>query len=228
MAETFEEVLHERIAKGPLARYRAGFFKDAVREAMVQVELALKEKSGVSDLYGVSLIRSVFGSKPGIKLWVPFGEHMQGYAEKYFEATFQYYRNYAAHEGERIDGPISLRVLAIASDLLFLLGASQISFTEVGGVDGLVKLGVFSSRNSLLDLLRLLDGCCLPNEVTDGFYEDLAKRGFGDRELQSLFDCGLIEYQVNKDLDDDIDTIDRIGFFSLTALGDTVLKRESL
>jgi len=224
MTDSLDQVLHPRVVKGALARYRAGFFKDAVREAMAQVELALKEKVGGSHMYGVSLIRSVFGNKPGIKLWVPFGQHMQGYAEKYFEATFQYYRNYAAHEGDGIDGPMSLRVLAIASDLLFLIGASTVSFTEVGGADGLVKLGVFSSRDNLLDLLGLLDGYCLPDEVADGFYEELAKRGFKDRQLQSLFDCGLCDYQVNENLDNDIDTTDTIGVFSLTPLGHTVLK----
>jgi hypothetical protein len=119
------------------------------------------------------------------------------------------------------------RILVVASDLLFLVGASRVSFSEVGGVEGLVKHRVFPSRDDVSDLLRLLDGYCLPDEVADGFYEDLTKRGFEDRQLQALFDCGLVEYDVNNDLEDSTDMTDRIGCFSLTTLGNGVLKAEN-
>jgi hypothetical protein len=225
MSDTFNEILHARIAKQCMARYRDGYFKDAAHEAMTQVELAIKEKSGVLKKYGVSLAGSVFGSGPGIKLRVPFGEHMQGHAKVYFEGAFSYYRNYAAHEGAQIDGPICLRILVMASDLLFLVGASTVSFTDVGGVEGLVKHGVFSSHQRVIELLSFLDDCCLPDEISDGFYEDLAQRSFEDKHLQSLFDCGLVEYQVNSDVDDPSQTIDRIGIFYLTPLGKSILAK---
>jgi Protein of unknown function (Hypoth_ymh) len=224
MGETLDGILHPRIAEHGMNRYRDGYFKDAAREAMTMVEMAMKEKSGVSKKYGVSLVSSLFGSGQGIKLRVPFGEHMQEPAKKYFESAFGYYRNYAVHEGDRIDNATCLRILVMASDLLFLIGASSVSFSEIGGVEGLVKHGVFKSRDNVLDLLRVLDDYCLPNEIVDGFYEDLAGRGYEDKHLQALFDCGLVEYRVNDVEDPSDEKTDRIGVFYLTPLGSGVLK----
>jgi len=223
MSDKFDQILHPRIVARCMPRYSDGYFKDAALEAMTQVERAVKEKSGVSKLFGVTLMRAVFGSGPGIKLRVPFGDHMQGVAQKYFEGAFSYYRNYAAHEGDQIDGPICLRILVMASDLLFLIGASSLSFTDVGGVDGLVKLGVFPFADKVIELLRLLDSYCLPNEICDGFYEDLEERGFEEKHLQALFDCGLVEYRVNTEVDDPSGFADSIGVFYLTPEGKCVV-----
>lgn len=226
MSDVFEEILHPRIAGKCMARYQDGYFKEAALEAMTQVERAIKEKSGVTNKYGVNLVGSVFGTGPGIKLRVPFGEHMQENAQKYFEAAFSYYRNYAAHEGDKIDGPICLRVLVMASDLLVLVGASVVSFSDIGGVKGLVKQGVFSSSAEVSKLLSFLDDHCLPNEVVDGFYEELGERGFEDKHLQSLFDCGLVEYRVNPDVDDPSHMTDSIGVFYLTPSGKDLLSKK--
>jgi hypothetical protein len=194
-----------------------------VREAMTQVELAIMDKSLVPRKYGVSLIISVFGNDPGIMLRVPFGEDLQGSAKDYFEGAFKYYRNYATHEGLQIDGPICLRTLVMASDLLFLVGASSVSFADVGGIDGLVKHGVFRSPDKVRELIVLLDDYCLPSEVLDGFYEDLYERGFEDKHLEALFDCGLVEYRVNTDVDDPSHMVESIGVFFLTPAGKRVL-----
>jgi len=223
MSDKFDWILHPRIVAQCMPRYSDGYFKDAALEAMTQVERAVKEKSGVSKLFGVTLVRAVFGSGPGIKLRVPFGDHMQAFAQKYFEGAFSYYRNYAAHEGDQIDGPTCFRILVMASDLLFLIGASSLSFTDVGGADGLVKLGVYPSADKVIELLRLLDSYYLANEICDGFYEDLRERGFEEKHLQALFDCGLVEYQVNTEVDDPSGFADSIGVFFLTPQGKHVV-----
>jgi hypothetical protein len=48
-----------------------------------------------------------------------FGEHMPAHAEKFFEGAFSYYRKYAAHKGDQINGSLCFRILVMASDLLF-------------------------------------------------------------------------------------------------------------
>ncbi len=70
---------------------------------MPQVELALKERSGLSNLYGVRLVNALFGQGKGIKLRVPFGTGLQKHAHALFQAAFSYYRNYAVHDGSLID-----------------------------------------------------------------------------------------------------------------------------
>ncbi len=80
-----------------------GYFKHAAREAMTQVELALKERSGRTKLYGRKLTTAVFGNGKSIKLRVPFGDELQEDANKLFTAAFGYYRNYVVHDGSLID-----------------------------------------------------------------------------------------------------------------------------
>src|SRR2546423_10767147 len=46
----FEKLLAPRIAKNCLPQLQDGYFKDAAREAMVQVEMALREKGKVEVL----------------------------------------------------------------------------------------------------------------------------------------------------------------------------------
>ena len=103
MKGSVDRLLHSRIVKHCTPLYLDGHYKHAAAEAMTQVEQAAKEKSGITKMFGVTLMRHVFGEGTGIKLRVPFGEQMQKGARSYFEGTFAYYRNYAHHEGERID-----------------------------------------------------------------------------------------------------------------------------
>ncbi len=71
---------------------------------MVHVEMALKEKGKVEDIqFGAKLIGDLFAGKSGVRLRVPLGEELQVQAEQYFKGVFSYYRNYAAHDGSRID-----------------------------------------------------------------------------------------------------------------------------
>lgn len=222
MAESVEGLLHARILKHCLPRYLDGYYKDAVAEAMTQVERAIKEKAGVADKFGVHLVTSVFGKGMGIKLRVPLGAHMREAARRFFEGTFSYYRNYAHHEGEKIDHRLCLRVMVIASDLLDLVGATAVSFEDIGGAQGLVSNGIFPSVKSVEEILGFLDGQMLPDEVCDGFYEDLRKKGFDDKQLQAVIDLGLVEYRVEDiPFDPMVDDAEILGIFALTSLGRT-------
>lgn len=208
-----------------MPRYLDGYYKDAAAEAMTQVERAIKEKAGVVDKYGVNLVTTVFGKGTGIKLRVPFGPHMQDAAQRFLEGAFKYYRNYAVHEGERLDHRLTMRVMIMASDLLELIGATALSFEDIGGVQGLVSNGVFPTVKSVAEVLRFLDENVLPDEEVGGFYEDLYERGFDEQQLQAVIDLGLVEYRVEKPvsrpgMDDDVETL---GIFALTTLGKTTL-----
>ena len=157
---------------------------------MTQVELALKEKSGVENKFGVNLCTDLFGAGKGVKLRVPFGEESQKAAERLFAGAFAYYRNYAAHNGSNIDKRVCLRVMVLASELLDLIGASDLSFADVGGVAGLIKADVFSGRESLRNLLHLLEGYTILDDIVDGFFETLALRGFCETQVHAVMAYG--------------------------------------
>ena len=111
----------------------------------------------------------------------------------------------------------------IASDLLDLVGAAVLSFEDIGGVQGLVSKGIFPSAKSVGEILGFLDGKVLPDEVCDGFYEDLYEKGFDDKQLQAVIDLGLVEYRVEEPVFDPrmADDTETLGIFVLTALGKT-------
>lgn len=175
------EFFHPRIRQQCEKLFIDGHYSSAVHAAMVQVELALKEKSGEDQRYGVNLITLLLGEGKSVKLKMPFGEKMQKQTENYFKSTFSFYRNYAAHDGSKFDQTTCFRVLIIASDLLDLIGASEISFTEIGGISGLIKLGLFANDDDILCLLEFL-GSYPPFsiEVADGYFEDLAIKGYDE------------------------------------------------
>jgi len=197
---------------------------------MTQVELALKEKSGVEDKYGVNLVTSTFGmDKKGIKLRVPFGEKMQKYAEALFQGAFSYYRNYAAHDGSKIDEQTCARVMILASELLDLIGASAVSFADIGGLSGFIKAGIFSDEGRVLKLLNTLQGWVLPDDVADGLYEHLIMNGFTDTQVQAVIEVDLIEY-ISEDYYTPVELINEqdtlsstLGRFELTELGKKVV-----
>lgn len=166
---------------------------------MVQVEKALKEKGKIEDIqFGAKLIGTLFAGEAGIKLRVPLGGELQNQAEKYFRGVFAYYRNYAAHDGSKIDEKIALRILIIASELLEMIDASELTLTDAGGVDGLVRVGGFESIERLGVLLNLLDGYHMPDLTYDGMFEELAGNGFGEPELEAVFKLDLIEMHSAK------------------------------
>ncbi len=190
------KLLAPRIAKNCLPQLQDGHPTDAAREAMVQVELALKEKGrikGEDRLYGVTLIKKLFAGTHGVRLRVPLGEEEQVHAQEYLNGVFAYYRNYLAHDGRKIDERIALRVLIIASELLELLDASQLTLADSGGVEGLVRIGGFGSAKQLGRLLALLDEYYMPAGTYDSLYEDLAKHGFEETDLEKIIELNLVE-----------------------------------
>ncbi len=224
----FESILHPRILKHCASLYTSGHYKHAALEAMMQAELALKEKSEVKDKFGVNLVTHLFGENKGIKLRVPFGDEMQKQAETLFRGAFAYYRNYCAHGGSQVDSRTSLRVMVLASELLDLVGASQLSFADIGGIEGLIRAHVFSSAKSVSKLLGIVDGVNLPDDQPDWLDDRLMDEGYTLSQVQALIDIGLIEYVsqdfiVPVDLKDYRDTLpDTIGWFKLTKLGEEI------
>jgi len=229
MSIELRNLLHPRVLRSCEQLYTEGHYKHVALEAMTQVERALKEKSGVKQKFGVNLVTSLFGEGTGIKLRVAFGEEMQEQAEALFRGAFSYYRNYAAHDGTQIDEIVCLRVMILASELLDLIGASTVSFTDVGGVGGLVKQGIFPDGDSIHELLSRLDGYTLPDEVVDGYDDDLFSWGFTRRQVEALIDVGLIEYVtddliVPRELLAQADTLPKtVAWFEVTDLGNRVV-----
>jgi len=223
-----EELLHPRVISHCNKLLHDAHYKHAALEAMIQVELALKEKSGVNNLYGASLCTTLFGKGRGIKLRVPLGEDVQSQAEQLFKAAFGYYRNNAAHEGSKIDRRICIRIMVLASELLDLVGASSLSYADVGGVEGLVKAGLFRNAKAVGRLLSFVEGHIILDMDANGFSERYIGNGFSDDQVQALIDLGLIEYREEnhtpsmEELEAGDSFPDTIGRFELTLLGDDI------
>ena len=234
MMINLEELLAPRIHKNCFQLHNDGHFKHAAREAMVQVELALKERGKVEDIqFGATLIGNLFAGKQGVKLRVPLGDKLQKQAEQYFKGVFAYYRNYIVHDGSNVDERIAVRVLIIASELLELIDASTLTLTDSGGIDGLVKVGGFDSPERLSKLLTLLDGYHMPKLTYDGLFEELASVGFGDSALEAAIELNLVEmhsaeYESPHCTDDLYQDIGLLEWFQLTELGRKALEAAKL
>ncbi|MDD5529161.1 MAG: TIGR02391 family protein [bacterium] len=229
-----KEILHQRIKDNCMPLYDDGHFSHAAFESMQQVEVAIKEKAGTENLSAHKSIEYAFGSEiKAIKLKIPFGKERQEKAQKLFESIFSFYRNPLAHEKCEIDKVICVRIMVIASELLDLIDASPISLAEIGGIEGLIKKGIFKNELQLSELLSFLSTQNLPWETFDGMFEDLAKIGYSDNQYQAIFDLGLIEYSSElMEEDDELDAylelhsgVDMIGHFKLTKEGQGVLKK---
>lgn len=115
--------------------------------------------------------------------------------------------------------------MVLASELLGLIGASSISFTEVGGVEGLIKHGIFAEESQITDLLSLLLSEACPDDCFDGLFEDLAVRGYTDNQFQSVFDLGLIVYKETDQIINKPTDVETLGWFELTPMGQKVLNK---
>lgn len=190
--------LHPRILKKCISLYENGFFPDAAFNAMKQVELAFKEKVGIEDekyLFGSRLYEKYLGSGKSIKLKVPLGDNLQKEAKEVFKSVSSYYRNYLAHkEGNKVDKISCMRILIIASELLDLINTSSNSYTEIGGIEGLIKLGIFENKLQLSNLLFFLSSQVFPHEDFGEMFEDLIREDYTKTQYEVVFDLGLIEY----------------------------------
>ena len=224
--------LHPRILKKCISLYESGFFPDAAFNAMKQVELAFKEKVGIEDekhLFGSRLYEKYLGSGKSIKLKVPLGDNLQKEAREVFKSVFSYYRNYLAHkEGNKVDKINYMRILIIASELLDLISASSISYTEIGGIEGLIKQGIFENKLQLFNLLSFISSQVFPHEAFDGMLEDLIREDYTKSQYEAVFDLGLAEYHSemrNHSFPGEPEDWDDFGWFELTPQGRKVLNQ---
>lgn len=191
-----DSLLHQRIIDQVLKLYEDEHYPQAAAEAMKQVELAMKEKTGIKskdNLFGVRLIQKVFGKNgKDCIITVPMAEDLQADAQSLFEGAFKYYRNYATHDGCKIDKTNCTRVMIIASELLDLIGASEFSLEQIGGVDGLVSKGFFKSQNELAEFLEFLSSQNFPFSIADGFFEEMAERGYSEMQYRTVFALGFL------------------------------------
>jgi len=217
MDSQFEWLLAPRIEAECLGLWKDGQYPSAAREALVIVELAVKKKGKVEDigLIGKKLIEKLFKGKDIVRLKIPFSDQLQDKAQEYFTGVFGYYRNYAAHDGAKIDARIAARILIIASELLELIEASELTLRQVGDIEGLVKIGEFESPARMIKLLKLLDGYHMPESTYDALFEDLLMQGFEDRHVQATIELGLIEMHSGAET---------IEWLQLTDLGREVLE----
>jgi hypothetical protein len=223
MSESIEVQLSPRIQKHCLKLWQDEHYKHAAREAVVQVELALKEKGMVKDgRFGKTLIDSLFtvgGKHKTVKLCVPLGEDLQEQARSYFSSVFAYYRNYLAHDGSKIDKNSALRILVITSELLDLIDASSLSYSDLGGVEGLLKAGIFDSKDQLLGVLKTCDGYALPGHDADGLREQIFEYyGALDHNLDAVFELNLVRY-IDTEFDVPDWGVEEGGWLELTDLG---------
>ena len=223
MSEAIEVQLSPRIQKHCLKLWQDEHYKHAAREAVIQVELALKEKGMVKDgKFGKTLIDSLFtigGKHKTVKLRVPLGDDLQEQAKSYFASVFAYYRNYLAHDGSRIDKNSALRILVVASELLDLIDASSLSYTDLGGIEGLLRSEVFDSEEQLLGVLKTCDGYALPGHQADGLRETIfLNYGALDHNLDAVFELDLVRYTDTEFYDPDYG-VEEGGWLELTDLG---------
>jgi hypothetical protein len=239
------ELLSPRIQKYCLPVWRDGHFKHAAHQAMILVEQTLKEKGLTKEKrkkFGQALVTSLFrigGKENSVKLRVPLGEEMQAQAEEFFQGVFSYYRNYTAHDGSKIDNRISLRIMIIASELLELIDASALSFSDIGGVNGLLAKGVFQNKVQLLNLLTSLSGY-FPDGDIDGLREKLfEKYGILEHHFEAVLELDLARYYEEDYFPDEEEMRSiwindsppqTLGHFELTELGEqfvSELKKEN-
>lgn len=210
-----------------------GHFNQAARNAFILVETTIREVSGKKGkTTAVNLISSLLDDSIGIKLKLPFGVERKQEAKAFLTGAFRFYRNYFAHEepSQQIERTHCIRILMLASEILFLLDASDKSYTEVGGLNGLIKEGLFSDTTSALKLLRKLD--CpgqFPDDELEGFWEEINEQGYISDQVMALIDVGLVKYEStefvpNQDYPYDPYIPMTIGGFIITDLGQTVLE----
>jgi uncharacterized protein (TIGR02391 family) len=218
-----EELVHPRITEACAKLLEGGHFQHAALEAMKQVEIALREKSlAPSDRFGDRLVKWVLGSGQHMTLSVPLGEDLQDHARLLFRGAFSYYRNYAAHDGAKIDRKTCIRILMLGSELLDLIDASRRSFETIGGVQGLIDAGIFKDSEEFGSLLTFLDGRTILEHDFGAHLEDLYEHGFNELQQEALFDFGLVKYQERM-AENYLNGWTLVGWIELTGQGNKML-----
>lgn len=225
---SIKKLLHPRIIGSCEKIFDDGHFYSAANKSMIEVEIALKVKGKFDNtFYGTRMIKKAFGNGNNVRLKVPLLGVQQSKARAYFKGVFEYYRNYLAHDGRKITEDTCLKILILASDLLNLIGASQVSLTGIGGVKGVIAMYGFEKRERLSELLEFLSNQTFPWETFDGMFEELAKEGFSDEQYDIVCELDLVEYKskrMNHSMSDDDSDWDDFGWLELTDLGEEVLR----
>jgi len=189
--------------------------------------MALREKGiAPKDRFGDKLVNWVLGSGEHITLSLPFGDDLQEKARILFKGAFGYYRNYAAHDGTKIDKNICFRIMILASELLDLVSASNRSFEGIGGIDGIIKAGIFKDTLQFKDFLDFhLEQQLLGADYSD--YElEFTAREFNEIQREAIYDFGFLIYNEQESFFDEEAGCDipEIGRFELTDEGSLVYK----
>ncbi len=218
------DFLHPRIIETCLPLFKDGHYQHVALESMKQVEMALRDKAiAPKELFGVHLVKWVMGNGEHITLAVSLGDDYQEKAQLLFKGAFGYYRNYAAHDGVKIDKVMSFRVMILASELLTLVAASNKSIEGIGGIDGLIKSGIFKSFQEFKDFLDFLDGQQIIESDVSDYDIELEGRGFTKIQEQAMYEFGFVSY------DEWESAIDyKSGIFDSIKVGDIKLTDEGL
>lgn len=222
------DYLNSKIEHHCLRLFENEHFPECVHAAMKQVELNLKKKLGIVDYIPAGkIIDERFSNSKGVCLKVPFGQDQQDNARLLFRGAFKYYRNYVAHEDANITKLMALRVMIIASELLDLLDACYLSLEEIGGLEEIKRIMEIRDNSAMEELLMFVEGQWIADDVCDGFFEDLARRGFGQNQYHKLFELNLMTYESDpcRNVDDDPLSLEEVGFFRLTDLGKDIVNR---
>lgn len=185
--------LNPKIIHHCLLLFENKHFNECAHTAMKQVEINLNIKGGVNGFEpAVKTIDKMFSSGKGIRLRVPLGENQKENAKKLFEGAFKYYRNYTAHNQEHINDKIAFRVMIIASELLDLLDCCTLDLEELGGVEEIINIFQIQNAKRLYQLLAFIDEQYILEDISDGFFEDLASNGFSYDQYEKLFELNLV------------------------------------
>ncbi len=204
--------------------YMDEHYQHAALESMKQVEMALREKAlAPKNLVGVHLVKWVMGHGEHITLDVPLGDDFQEKANILFKGAFGYYRNYAAHDGAKIDKTVCLRIMVLASELLDLVAASNRSFEGIGGVSGILQAGIFKNAQEFKDFLVFLSGQQFIEDDYSEYELELEGRGFNKVQEEAMFDFGFLRYDS---WESGIDY--EAGIFDSTSGGDVTLTDEGV
>jgi len=224
-----EKIIHTILLEECSDLFRDGYYKQAAFEAMKQIELYLKKKSNAPPTKsGHRLIDWAFGKKRNVKLEVPFGDHLQKDAKRYFKGVFSYYRNYTAHEGTGIDKQYCIRILVIATDLLDLIDASKLVYFENQIITRLIKENIFKDKKELLSFIEFINGYQVFDEVYDGFFKEMAlDHGFSETQYEAMFEYGILTFEskiIDQDLRENVNDYIMMEWFELTDKGEEIYK----
>ena len=209
------EIFHPRICISCLPLFYKGHYQYAALESMKQVELALRDKGiAPKNIFGDALIKWVLGNGEHITLSLPLGNDLQERARLLFKGAFGYYRNYAAHDGAKIDKKICFRVMVLASELLDLISASRRSYEGIGGIEGIIKAGIFANAQEFEEFLDFHLGQQIIGADYSDFEVEFEAKGFKKIQWEYMFDLGLLRYDEQETPMDE-----RFGIFESTLLG---------